>query len=621
VADPVSPSSYVASVVDLIASLTGTDDDPGVLAVTLAHLHAWRPDAAELVLVDRDPDGRPQAPRVVVAWRAGHVLQDSQEVPAPDLPAALWTDPRQVHVSDAPAVALLPLHNTGHGGWLGALRLIWSSEHRFTADERDCYALVMAAVAAHLGALRGQQRLRATLAERELLHDVSRQLNLTTTLQEWLRVLVEPAPHPDEAEVVLCRIDSDEAGAPSWLTVLSILPAKDRPPGAELGARYHLPSIPFAELYLSSPGEPLLLGDIASDPRVDEVARELYARTGTRSSIVMALTLQGRWVGLLNISWFRPIHLGDREQRIYQSLARQAALQLEYSLLADRQRELLHDSLQQRQLLQTVLDNVPVGILMLAAPSSRPVLVNPAASRLLSTEVYNQAEPPASQAPYTLVYPGTDRPIPAERLVGIRAAATGEMLTEAVDVLPVGRDRVHLEVTAVPMRATDGRVGPIRDVVLVLADITARKRAEEERLRLQDEVIRVQAAALAERSSPIIPITDDILVLPIIGSIDAERGQQILAAILEGASQRRARVAILDITGVGTVDTRAAAALTSAARALRLLGVEPVLSGIRPDVAQALVNLGVSLDGVATCGTLQSSIQHALHRLGRATLA
>lgn len=134
---PVSSSSYVAPVVDLIASLTETSDEPGILAVTLAHLGACRPDAAELVLVARDADGRPHSPRVAVTWQDGHVLKDSHELAAPDLPAALWADPGTQHLSDTPAVALLPLHNAGHGGWLGILRLTWSGEHSFTADERD----------------------------------------------------------------------------------------------------------------------------------------------------------------------------------------------------------------------------------------------------------------------------------------------------------------------------------------------------------------------------------------------------------------------------------------------------------------------------------------------------
>jgi len=118
----------------------------------------------------------------------------------------------------------------------------------------------------------------------------------------------------------------------------------------------------------------------------------------------------------------------------------------------------------------------------------------------------------------------------------------------------------------------------------------------------------VQAAALAERSTPIIPISDEIVVVPLIGSLDADRGVQLLDTLLSGVSQNRARVAIIDITGVRTLDTQAARTLTSAAQALRLLGVEPVLTGIRAEVAQTLVTLGVRLDNIATRNNLQSGI-------------
>ena len=613
--DSADPSSFVAPVAELISSLTAADGEHGALAVVAAHLQRWRLAAAELVLVTPDADGRPRDPHVVAAWREGHVLTDTPEIP--DLPASTWSSPAAPIYTTDPAVAVLPLHNPGHGGWLGALRLTWTDAHVFAADERAVHVLVTAVVAAHLGGLRTQQRLRAALAERELLHEVSRQLGLTLSLDERLRVLVKPAPAPDEAEVVLCSFECDEAGAPTWLTVISILPAAGTTPLAEMGARYHLPSIPFANLYVSNPDEPLLISDIQTDPRVDDDSRRTYAHNGVRSTIILSLTLNGRWVGMLNIGWTRPHALGERERRLYQSLARQAALLLDHSLMVDRQRTMLQDSLRQGQLLQTVLDHIPVGVLLLEAPSARPLLTNPAATRLLGPQIYAQTEPPPD-VPYTVVFPGTDRRIPVDQLVGVRAAVTGQAGAEPIDVVTPGRERRHLDAAAVPMRDDHGIV---KNVLMVLTDITARKRAEDERVRLHDEVVRVQAAALAERGAPIIPITDDILVLPIIGSLDHERGQQILTAILAGASQRRARVVILDITGVGAVDTQAAAALTTAAQALRLLGVEPVLSGIRPDVAQALIHLGVRLEGITTCGTLQSSIQYALHHLGRASLA
>jgi rsbT co-antagonist protein RsbR len=143
--------------------------------------------------------------------------------------------------------------------------------------------------------------------------------------------------------------------------------------------------------------------------------------------------------------------------------------------------------------------------------------------------------------------------------------------------------------------------------------LTERKRAEEERARLraQDEIIRTQAALLAERSTPLIPISDQIMVMPLIGSIDAERARQMMDALLHGVSRSGARYAILDITGVKDIDTQAANALLGAVRAVRLLGIEGVLTGIRAEVAQTLVALGVDLAGVPTLSTLQGGIAYA----------
>ena len=91
----------------------------------------------------------------------------------------------------------------------------------------------------------------------------------------------------------------------------------------------------------------------------------------------------------------------------------------------------------------------------------------------------------------------------------------------------------------------------------------------------------------------------------------------MLEALLEGVSRTRARFAIIDITGAKTIDTQAAGALTGAARALRLLGVTPVLTGIRAEVAQTLVGLGVDLRDVMTLGTLQSGIAYATQRMAQ----
>ena len=145
-------------------------------------------------------------------------------------------------------------------------------------------------------------------------------------------------------------------------------------------------------------------------------------------------------------------------------------------------------------------------------------------------------------------------------------------------------------------------------------DITERRRAEAERQQLQEELIQAQMATLQELSTPLIPISDTVLVMPLIGRIDAQRANQILETLLTGIQTQHADLAIIDITGVNLVDTQVAHVLLQAARAVKLLGAQVVLTGLRPEVAQTLVSLGVDLSDIVTRGTLQSGIAYGLSR-------
>jgi rsbT co-antagonist protein RsbR len=131
-------------------------------------------------------------------------------------------------------------------------------------------------------------------------------------------------------------------------------------------------------------------------------------------------------------------------------------------------------------------------------------------------------------------------------------------------------------------------------------NITARKQAEA--------TVLAQAALLQELSTPVIPLTDQVLVLPLIGTIDSRRAQQILTAILDYLTNSHTFVVFLDITGVPIVDTQVALALIQTGRAVQLLGARLVLTGIRPEVAQALVGLGVELGSMITYSTLQRGL-------------
>lgn len=154
--------------------------------------------------------------------------------------------------------------------------------------------------------------------------------------------------------------------------------------------------------------------------------------------------------------------------------------------------------------------------------------------------------------------------------------------------------------------------GTLKAMVGIVRDISERKQAEQERAALLQQVIDAQRAAIRELSTPLIPISDTTVIMPLIGTIDSARTMQIMETLLEGVARNRATIAILDITGVQIVDTQVASALIRAAQAVKLLGAQVIITGIRPDVAQTLVHLGIDLSGILTRGTLQSAIEYAL---------
>ena len=150
----------------------------------------------------------------------------------------------------------------------------------------------------------------------------------------------------------------------------------------------------------------------------------------------------------------------------------------------------------------------------------------------------------------------------------------------------------------------------------VVMDITEsmRLREAEREAAEQQAIIREQSQMLAELSTPLIPISDGVLVMPLIGAISDRRAQQVMETLLEGIVHYQAETVLLDITGVKMVDTSVANALIQVARAVNLIGAHLVLTGIQPRIAQTLVQLGVSLGDIVTYSTLQAGIASILTR-------
>jgi len=143
------------------------------------------------------------------------------------------------------------------------------------------------------------------------------------------------------------------------------------------------------------------------------------------------------------------------------------------------------------------------------------------------------------------------------------------------------------------------------------------QRETAERERLQQEMIEAQQRAIQELSTPIIPILEGIIIMPLIGSIDSLRARDITRALLAGIGQHKAKVVILDVTGVPLVDSGVASYLNKTIQAAQLKGTRAIITGISEAVAETIVDLGIDWSNVDTKSDLQTGLQFALAHLSR----
>jgi PAS domain S-box-containing protein len=418
----------------------------------------------------------------------------------------------------------------------------------------------------------------------------------------------------------------DEAGQPEWARVVAFWYQNNKPV-VEVGTAYYLPEFSFTHLFLSSPDEPLLIPDAESDKTIDKNTQILMTQLDMRATAIIPLTqrfhrqhsvqdaaeelAKRRWVGLIILNWSQPHQFSEQEVEIYNSLIGLASPAVESRRLVNNLEQMVEgrtaELQQSQQMLQLVLDTMPMRVFWKdkdlnylgcnclfaddAGLDSPEAIIGKNDSELAWTE---QAE----------LYRTDDRKV--------IESGIPKLNYEESQTAPDG-SQIWLRTNKIPLRDEEDSVTAILGTY---DDITEIRQAEAERERLQQEVIEAQKRAIQELSTPVIPIMSRIIVLPLIGSIDSMRARDITRSLLAGISQHRAKVVILDVTGVGIMDTGIVNHLNKTIQAARLKGAQTIVTGISDAVAESIVDLGIDWSKITTLSDLQTGLITALASLG-----
>jgi anti-anti-sigma regulatory factor len=442
----------------------------------------------------------------------------------------------------------------------------------------------------------------------------------------FLRAVGEALAPFGPAYVDLAYVHLGADGQPAEFEVVTSWAHGDVAASPIVGGRFPVSGFPIAQLMLRTRGEPRLLPELTAEPALAEVMLAVGRTVASAAILPLFSERQGTWQGVVGVYWTAP-HAFDEVERAHllvrmhlfaETLASKRTLRAlreayeRNEALLRRTAATLRETEAKSAMLRVLLDNLPLGVAVVHGETGQRELINHRGAALLGDHAEDAAQIDASVG---LVYaPGETTPLAPEALPHAVTLATGETQSTELELERTPGERALIEVTTSLLRYPGD---PAPRVILIYQDITDARRRELERLRAQEALLAAQELALAERSTPLLPIREDVLVMPIIGSIDAARGRQIVETLVHLGGSARVRAAILDITGVRELDTAAASTLLGAAQALRLRGVRPIVTGIQPTVAATLVGLGVDLTGIEIRGTLQDAVAHASLAPGR----
>lgn len=194
------------------------------------------------------------------------------------------------------------------------------------------------------------------------------------------------------------------------------------------------------------------------------------------------------------------------------------------------------------------------------------------------------------------------------RVQGVTYAKMGVSFIAWYDVIAIYRELIRRRLLSTMRDADVAKVTRISDGLNRVVDV-AMAHLGEAYLSAKEQIITAQQEAIRELSMPVLQVSSDLLVIPIVGLLDTARARQLIEGLLQGIRDRRARGVVLDVTGVPIVDTSVANHLVQAVDAARLMGAVVAITGISPEMAQTMVALGAKLPDAATHVDLQEGIE------------
>lgn len=189
-----------------------------------------------------------------------------------------------------------------------------------------------------------------------------------------------------------------------------------------------------------------------------------------------------------------------------------------------------------------------------------------------------------------------------------------EELTDALDILKEALDQTSAgKPVVILVSRLPERYRPIGETINSMVDEASQREAELKKIKEQlEETLKAQAQTIKELSTPIIPVWERILMAPLIGSFDSLRAHELNEALLKAVSAQKPLRVLLDLSGLAHVDTQVVGELVKLVRAVRILGTKAILVGIKPHLAQSLIRLGASLEGIPTYSSLEQGLKAAI---------